>query len=82
MHRPRLDYSRIQQRVPQPHITWKYKHMLRKMVVPRERIVEESEDSEDTASIGDIGESSPSIPSPDSGILSTDIPPSPAHTRS
>ena len=59
-----------------PHATWKYNHLLRKMVVPGEKIAEdESEESEDTdtASIGDIGESS------DSSILS---PPSPAHTRS
>ena len=59
--------------------------MLRKIVVLWERIVEEeSEDSEDTdtSSIGDIGESSPSILSSDSGILSPDIPPSPAHTSS
>ena len=58
-----------------PHATWKYKHMLRKMVVPGEKIVEEeSEESEDTdtASIGNIGESS------DSSILS---PPLPTHTR-
>ena len=69
-----------------PHATWKYEHMLRKMVVPGEKIVEEeeSEDSEDTdtASIGDIGESSPSILSSDYSILSPDIPPSPSHTRS
>ena len=59
--------------------------MLRKMVVPGEKIVEkESDDSEDTdtASIGDIGESSPIILSSDSSIRSPDIPPSPAHTRS
>ena len=69
-----------------PHATCKYKHMLRKMVVPGEKIVEEeSEDIEDTdtASIVDIGESSsPSILSSDSSILSSDIPPSPTHTRS
>ena len=29
-----------------PHDTWKYKQMLRKMVMPRERITEESEESE------------------------------------
>ena len=29
-----------------PHATWKWKHMLKKMVIPRERIVEE--ESEDT----------------------------------
>ena len=59
--------------------------MLRKMVIPGERIEEEeSRDSDDTdtASIGDINESSSDILSPDSGILSPDIPPSPAHTRS
>ena len=42
-----------------PHTTWKWKHMLRKMVIPEERIVEvESEDNDDTdtASIGGIGE--------------------------
>ena len=68
-----------------PHATWKYKHMLREMVVPGENIVEEeSEDSEDTdtASIGDIGESSPTTLSSDSSILSPDIPSSPAHARS
>ena len=61
-----------------PHATWKCKKMLRKMVVPGEKIVEEEyEDSEDTgtASIGDIGESLSS----DSSILS---PGSPTHTRS
>ena len=54
------------------------------MVIPMERISEESEDADDidTASIGDVGESSdvlssPGIPSPDYGI-----PPSPVHTRS
>ena len=44
-----------------PHATWKYKNMLRKMVMPEERIVEEeSEEREgtDTASVGDIGEPS------------------------
>ena len=51
-----------------PHATWKWKHMLQKMVIPGERIViEESEDTDDTdcvesypdiASIDDIGESS------------------------
>ena len=60
-------------------------HMLGKMVVPGEKIVEEeSDDSEDTdiASIGDIGESSSSMLSSDSSIQSSDIPPSPPHTRS
>ena len=62
-----------------PHATWKWMHMLRKMVIPEERIAEgESEDIDNTdsvetypdiASIGDIGETSglsspgPSIPS-------------------
>ena len=32
-----------------PHTTWKWKHMLKKMVIPGERIVEvESEDTDDT----------------------------------
>ena len=62
-----------------PHATWKWKHMLKKMVIPGERIAaEESEDTDDTysvesypdiAPIGDIGESS-DISSP--GILSSD----------
>ena len=30
------------------HTTWKYKHILRKMVMPGERITEESEDSDGT----------------------------------
>ena len=61
-----------------PHATWKWKHMLKKMVKPNEKIAEgeESEDTDDTdnvldnASIGDIGESSDistpgsSVPSP------------------
>ena len=29
-----------------PHATWKYKHMLRKMVVPGEKIVKEEEDTD------------------------------------
>ena len=52
-----------------PHATWKWKHMLKKMVISGERIAEEgqSEDTDDAdnvesyhdiASIGDIGESS------------------------
>ena len=76
------------------HVTWKWKHMFRKMVIPAERIAEEgeSEDTDDTdsvesypniASIGDIVESS-DISSP--GILSPDTPgpniPSPAHAPS
>ena len=81
----------------QPHATWKWKHMLRKMVITGERIAEvESEDTDDTdsvesypdiASIGDIGESSgissPGIPSSDSSIsLSGPSIPSSLHTRS
>ena len=69
-----------------PRATWKYKHMLRRMNLPGESIPEEegSEDTDgtDTDSIGYIGESSPSILSTYSGILSPDMPPSPAHTRS
>ena len=64
--------------------------MLRKMVIPEERIEEEEyENSDDTDSIGGISESSSDsdMLSTDSGILSPgilspDIPPSPAHTRS
>ena len=62
-----------------PHVTWKWRHMFRKMVIPGERIAEEeSEDTYDADSvesypdialIGDIGESS-DISSP--GILSPD----------
>ena len=39
-----------------PHATWKYKHLLRKMVVSGERIVEEeaSEESEDTDTSSDV----------------------------
>ena len=68
--------------------------MLRKMVIPGDRIVEEEEESEETddtdsvepylenASIGNIGESSspPGILSPDTPGPS--IPPSTLHTRS
>ena len=81
-----------------PHATWKWKHMLKKVVIPGERISGgESEDTDDAdsvesypniASIGDIGESS-DISSPGSSILSPDtappgpsIPPSPPNTRS
>ena len=66
-----------------PHVTWKWEHMFRKMVIPGERITEgESEYTDvadsmksypDIASIGDIGESS--------DISSAGIPP-PAHTCS
>ena len=69
-----------------PHDTWKWKHMLKKMVIPGERIAAvESEDTDgtdrvesypDIASIGDIGESSrissPGILSSDPGISSSD----------
>ena len=68
-----------------PHATWKYKHMLMKMVMPGERIVEvESEDTAatDTASIGDIGGSSDIVSSDISSPGTSDIPPSPVHTRS
>ena len=71
--------------VARPHATWKYKHMLRKMIVPGEKIVEEeSEESEDTdtASIGDLS-STISFRQSSSGPPSHDIPPpSPVHTRS
>ena len=66
-----------------PHDTWKWKHMLNKMVMPGEIIAEEEskdiddtdsvESHPDTASIGDIGES-PDIP----GFSVS----SPLHTRS
>ena len=78
-----------------PHATCKWKHMIKKMAIPGERIAEEeSDDTDDTdsvesyddiASIGDIGESSdilsPGILSSDSGILSPGMPPSSAYTR-
>ena len=43
-----------------PHATWKWKQLLKKMVIPGERITEEEEGSEDTddtdtVSTGDIG---------------------------
>ena len=58
-----------------PHTTWKWK-LLKEMVIPMERISEESGDADDidTASIGDIGEST--------DVLSSPSIPSPAHTRS
>ena len=69
-----------------PHATWKWKHMLKKMVISGERIVEgESEETDeadsvesypDSVPIGDIRESS------DTDISSPGIPPSPTHTRS
>ena len=38
-----------------PHATWKWKHMLKKMVIPGERIAEvESEDTDDTDSVNHI----------------------------
>ena len=37
-----------------PHATWKWKHMLKKMVIPGERIAEEeSEDTDDTDIVSD-----------------------------
>ena len=58
-----------------PHTTWKCQNLPMKMVIPAERIPEESEDGDDTdtASIGAVGESSdvlssPGIPSSDYGI--------------
>ena len=68
-----------------PHATWKWKYMLKKMVIPGERIAEAEEGSEDTddkdtASKGDIGESS--LSSDISSPGTSDIPPSPAHKRS
>ena len=69
-----------------PHATWKWKYMLKKMFIPGERIAEEegSEDTGDTgtASIGDIGESSDILSSDISSPGTSDIPPSPARTRS
>ena len=72
--------------VARPRSTWKYKHMLRKMVVPGEKIVEEeSEEGEDTdtssSSIGDsfIRKLSSEMPSLHK---SWSEPPSPAYTRS
>ena len=62
------------------HATWKWKHMLRKMVIPGERIAEvESEDTGDTGSVEPYPDiSAMGIP----GILSSDLCiPSPLHTR-
>ena len=67
--------------------------MIRKMVIPGERIAEgKSEDTDDTdnvesypdiASIGDIiGRTAPGILKSDSDISSPGMPPSPVHTRS
>ena len=69
-----------------PHATWKWKHMLKKMVIPGDRIAEEgeSEDTDDAgsvesyldiASIGDIGRTAPGILTSDSDISSPGIPP-------
>ena len=56
--------------------------MLRKMIVPRESIVEEeSEDSEDSVAAECTDSSSPPI-KPGLFTKSTSEPPSPAHTRS
>ena len=76
-----------------PHASWKWKHMLKKMVIPGERIEdeEESEDTDDTDSVPgavSIGDSDPHISSPyilssDSGISSPGPsipPPSVLHT--
>ena len=68
--------------VARPRSTWKYKHMLRKMIVPGDSIVdEESEDSEDSAAGESTDSSSPPI-KPGLFTKSTSEPPSPAHTRS
>ena len=75
------------------HAMWKWKHMIRKMAIPRERIAEEEESEEtddtdsaesfpDIALLGDIGRTAPGIPTSDSDISSPRMPPSPAHTRS
>ena len=60
--------------------------MLKKMVISGVRIAEEEgsadTDDTDTASIGDIGESSAILSSDISSPGTSDIPPSPTHTRS
>ena len=74
---------------------WKWKQLLKKMVTPGERIVEESRDNDDTdgvefdtASVGDPEPShrrmKRSLPPPPVHTRRTleDVPPSPAHTRS
>ena len=70
-----------------PHASWKWKHMLKRIFIPGERIAADDTDDTDTdadtASIGDSGESSPGILSPDSGISSPGpciTPPSPLHS--
>ena len=69
-----------------PHATWKYKHMVRKMVVPGEKIVEEeSEENEDTdtASTGSVTSSPSSHKARSRSPSPPDVPePSPLHTRS
>ena len=68
--------------VARPRSTWKYKHMLRKMIVLGESIVEEeSEDSEDSVDGESTDSSSPPI-KPGLFTKSTSELPSPAHTRS
>ena len=71
-----------------PHVTWKWKQLLKKMVVSGEMIGEESRDTDgtdsvesDTASVGDT-ESSTEIASPVSTRKGwEDVPSSPARTR-
>ena len=71
-----------------PQATWKWKYMLKKMVIPGKRIAEEEEGSEDiddtdiTSSIGDTGGSSNMLLSDKVSSGPSDIPPSPVHTRS
>ena len=67
-----------------PHTTRKWKRLLKKMVMPTERISEESGDADttDTASIGDVGGSSDVLSSLGIPSLDYGIPPSSAHTRS
>ena len=73
----------------QLHATWKWNHMITKIVIPGERIAEEeSEDTDDTdsvesypspPSIGDIDRTAPGILTSDSDILSPDTaPPAPS----
>ena len=73
-----------------PHATWKWKYMLKKMVIPGERITEEEEeeseetdDASDTASIGDTSPASSrkALDDPSSSRMPPPIP-SPLHTRS
>ena len=75
-------------RAVRPHATWKYKHLLMKIVVLGERLTELSEDTDDTdsvesdtVSLADIGEpcgrTAPGILTYDSDVLSSST-----HTRS